>query len=254
VRDRRNVAILVLQVPLLAVGMALLFSKHVFGPPGRAGASSTSQLLFVLVTATIWLGTLDGAREIIKERAILARERAVGLDLRAYLASKIVLLFGLVCLQTLLLVLVVLAFRPMAEPVGSKLLLLVELVTTGFAAVTMGLVISSVVRSEDQATAVIPIAMIVQLLFGGAIVTVKNMGAFVAGLSTLVFERTAYAGAGSAIHMNDRIRADAGFRAHNPYGYSFFDLSGGAALAILGAFVAAMLVATTAILHRTEVG
>src|SRR5262249_25759067 len=151
-----------------------------------------------LVTATIWLGTLDSAREVIKERAILARERAVGLDLRAYLASKVTLLFGLVALQTLLLVLVVIALRPMSVPLGSKVLLLIELIATGFVAVAMGLVISSVVRSEDQATAVIPIVMIIQLLFGGAIVTVKNMGTVMATLSALVFERTAFAGVGTS--------------------------------------------------------
>jgi hypothetical protein len=253
-RDRRNVAILLLQVPLLAVVTALLFGEHVFDAPGRSGAQSASLLLFVLVTATIWLGTLDSAREVIKERAILARERAVGLDLRAYLASKVALLFGLVAFQTVLLVLVVLALSPMAEPVGSKVLLLVELVATGFVAVTMGLLISSLVRSEDQATAVIPIVMIVQLLFGGAIVTVKNMGSVLGAVSTLVFERTSFAGVGTAARMNERIRGDLSFRHSNPYGYGFFDLAGWSTLAILGVFLVAMLFATAAVLRRQEAG
>jgi ABC-type multidrug transport system ATPase subunit len=57
VRDRRNVAILLVQVPLLAVVTALLFGAHVFDAPGRSGAQSASLILFVLVTATIWLGS-----------------------------------------------------------------------------------------------------------------------------------------------------------------------------------------------------
>ena len=157
VRDQRNMLILLLHVPLLAVVMALLFKPHVFSAPGSNGASSTALLLFVLVTTTIWLGTLDSAREVIKERAILARERAVGLDVRAYLASKAALLFALIATQTLILLVVVLALRPMQEPAEAKLLLMIELVTTGFVAVAMGLVISSAVNSEDQAIAVIPI-------------------------------------------------------------------------------------------------
>jgi ABC transport system ATP-binding/permease protein len=255
VRDQRNVLILLLQVPLLAIVMALLFKPHVFSAPGSTSdSSSTALLLFVLVTTTIWLGTLDSAREVIKERAILARERAVGLDVRAYLASKAALLFALIALQTLILLLVVLALRPMQEPAATKLLLMIELVTTGFVAVAMGLVISSAVKSEDQAIAVIPIAMIVQLLFGGAIVTVKDMGAAMSGFSTVVFARSAFAGVGTAAHMNDRIHADARFNAPNPYGYSYFDLPGWATLLILGAFLFSMLLVSATILQRHEVG
>ena len=44
----------------------------------------------------IWLGSIDAAREIVKERSVFERESAVGMRLSAYLVSKAVVLFALV--------------------------------------------------------------------------------------------------------------------------------------------------------------
>ena len=37
-----------------------------------------------MITTAIWLGSIDGSREIVKERAVLERERAVGVRLGTY--------------------------------------------------------------------------------------------------------------------------------------------------------------------------
>lgn len=59
-RDRRNLWILGLQVPILALLLALLFNRAVFvhgaGIPMTAGLSA--QLLFLLVTVALWFGSL----------------------------------------------------------------------------------------------------------------------------------------------------------------------------------------------------
>jgi len=250
-RDQRNLLILLLQAPLLGFVMALLFKSSVFDP-AAVSPNSASQLLFVLVTTVIWLGTIDSAREVIKERAVFSRERAVGVDPLSYLASKAVLLSVLAFTQTVLLVFVVLSLRSLHESSGTAFLLLIELLLTAFAAVAMGLLISTAVRTEDQATAVIPIAMIVQLLFGGAIVTVKNMGSAMGAFAGLVFERWSFAGAGNIIDMNGRIDLDQTKAARNNFGTSFFSLPGVAALAILLVFLVAMLAGTLALLRRQD--
>jgi ABC transport system ATP-binding/permease protein len=251
-RDRRNVMILLLQVPILACGVALLFKPDVFAAPGRGSPAGAAQLVFLLVTATIWLGSLDGAREIIKERAVVARERAVGVSLAAYLTSKVCVLFGLVSVQALVLLAVAAALRPIDEPATTSFALLVALVLTGWTAVTMGLFISAIVRTEDQATGLIPIAMIVQLLFAGALVTVKNMGAVIAAISTLAFSRWAFAGVGTIIHMNDRIGGDPDFSRRNPYSHSFFSLSTGATYLILLLVATAFVGGASAALARAR--
>src|SRR4051794_15300350 len=116
VRDRRNVAILLGQVPLLALGMAGLFKADVFST-GQGHAGSSAQLLFLMVITAVWLGSIDAAREIVKERSVLERELAAGLRLRAYVAAKAAVLFGLATIQTLVLAAIVLALRPLhAEP------------------------------------------------------------------------------------------------------------------------------------------
>ena len=49
------------------------------------------------------------------------------------------------------------------------------LVLTSWVAVGLGLVVSALARSEDQATSFIPLVLIPQLLFAGSIVSVAQM-------------------------------------------------------------------------------
>jgi ABC-type multidrug transport system ATPase subunit len=249
-RDRRNLLILLAQAPLLAIAIALLFKRGVFGLPGPGIASAASQLVFLLVVTTVWLGAVDGSREIIKERSMFARERAIGVRIPAYLASKLAVLLALVVAQTVMLLAVVLALRPLQGSTPSHVGLLMTLLLTGFDAVAMGLLISSLVHSEDQATAALPVAMIVQLLLGGAIVTVKNMGNVMGLVSAFVFARWSYAGAGRSVDMNARIAADPSFGAHSPYSHSFFSVSVLATSAILLVFFCALLATSAAALRR----
>lgn len=89
----------------------------------------------------------------------------------------------------------------------------------------MGLLILAAMRTEEQAMALIPVAMIAQLLFGGALVTVQAMQSPMPAFSTVIFSRWAFAGAGTSVDMNGRIEADKTFREISQYGDSFFDVS-----------------------------
>jgi hypothetical protein len=241
-----------MQVPLIALAMALLFDLNVFGAPGVGNPREAALLLFLMVTAVTWLGTLDGAREIVKERVIFERETATGVDVRSYLASKVLLLFALAAIQAATLLVVVLMLRPLAEPAGTTAMLLAVLIVTSWIAVSMGLAISAAVRSDDQAIALIPIAMVVQLLFAGSIATVESMSDPIAAFSTVVFERWAFAGVGATVDMNGRLEGDLLFGERNPYGESFFSIQPFSAFAVLGVFLAAFLVLTLFLLRRQE--
>ena len=76
-RDRRNLALLIGQVPLLALANVGLFKSGIFDRPGGSPRDAV-QLLFLLVITVIWLGAIDASREIVKERSVLEREAAVG--------------------------------------------------------------------------------------------------------------------------------------------------------------------------------
>ena len=177
-------------------------------------------MLFLALITVIWLGSIDAAREIVKEQAVFEREAAIGTRLSAYLrleadrafrpghASRRSSTPGLLF-----------AFRPLDEPAGdagsrsSRILL-----ATGFAAVCMGLLISAVVSTEDQAMSVIPLAVIPQLLFAGTIVPLAQMPEPAQSISYAIFSQWALASIGDAVDMNERIAADPAFSQANPYG------------------------------------
>ncbi len=61
-RDRRNLMILLGQAPLIALGIALLFQKGVLDV--GADPTNAALMLFLVVTTMIWLGSIDGSREV----------------------------------------------------------------------------------------------------------------------------------------------------------------------------------------------
>jgi len=246
VRDRRNLAILLGQVPLIALGIALLFKADVLR--GEIDTNNAALLLFLVVTSMIWLGAIDAAREIIKERPLMERERAIGVRLSAYLGSKSIVLFGLVAIQAVLLGAVTFGLRPLYESPPTYLALFVVLAVTGFVAVAMGLLISSLVSSEDQAASFIPLALIPQLLFGGAIVAVAEMSGAMQQLSKLVFSRWSFADIGAAIDMGGRIR-DSTAEIPSRYPPEFFELPLWRGIGILVIFLFGFLAITYATLQ-----
>lgn len=242
-RDRRHVRSALLQVPVLGLLTALLFDTGVFnrvgdGPPATAKSAS---LLFLMVTIAIWLGAVNAAREIVKERHVLARELAIGVQVRAYLASKLLVLFGLLTAQVLAFTVIVVALRPLHEGGGAGLALGIVLIAASWVAVLCGLVVSATAASEDQATAMIPLLLVPQLLFGGAIVPLAQMSGFVQGLAALVPARWAFAAAGHTIDLNGRIAADRKFAATSSYGPDFFGLPLPLYLAICALFAVTLL-------------
>jgi ABC-type multidrug transport system permease subunit len=119
---------------------------------------------------------------------------------------------------------------------------------TAFAAVTMGLALSASVRSQEQATSLIPLALIPSLLFGGAIVPYATMTAPLKVISDLVFIRWAFAGGGQVLDINERITLRAG-RA-SIFGMDFFVLSFPGTVLILLGFTAVFVAATMVLLRR----
>jgi ABC transport system ATP-binding/permease protein len=240
-RDHRNLRILALQVPLLALATALLFKRSVFehGGSGARHAGESAQLLFLMTTVALWFGAIGGAREIVKERTVLHRELAVGVRLSAYLTSKAVLLFALTGLQTLALTVIVLVLRPLHEPSTVTFSVAVVLVLTAWCGAAMGLLISAMVHSEDQASSFIPLILVPQLLFGGAIVSTHDMGGLMAAISKLIVAQWAFKGLGTVIDMNTRIAQDPVFSQADKYGSHFFNLPAAGTAAVMMLFLAA---------------
>ena len=253
-RDRRNLAILFGQVPLIALATAFLFEPGLFerslGPGSGGDARYAIQLLFVLATTAIWFGAITSAREIVKERHVIMREAAIGVRWGAYLISKGVVLGAVVALQTILLTYCVLAIRPLDEPASAYLIVTALLILTSFVSVVLGLLVSATVSSEEQATSFIPLALIPQLLFAGALVPIDKMAEPIASISNVVIARWSLGGLGNSVEMNERIADDPALSRANDYGSDFFAIEPGKTAAILLIFLAVFSIATLITLVR----
>ncbi len=251
-RDRRTVGALLGQAPLIGFLIAMLYPHDVLAVPDGSPTRS-AQFMFLLVTAALWLGLIDSCREIVRERAIILRELAVGVRLDAQIAAKATILFSIATLQCLLMLAVVAALRPFHASLGEYGTVLGLLILTSWAMVGVGLLISTVARSVDQATSVIPLLLIPQLLFGGALVALERMATVIKILADLTVSRWAFAAVGSAIQMNSRLAEEPKADNLSGYGTQFFGIEPGVAALVLAGFsAAALLVAALLLMRRSR--
>ena len=169
--DRRNAVLLALQPALLGLVMLLALPSGELSPPDPGVvrvASRGGLVLLVVMLGMTWIGAMNAIREIVREQSIFLRERAVGLYVSAYVASKVAVLGLLTVAQACVLVPIAVA-RQGGSPDGSVLPWpMLELVLVGalagLAAMAMGLVISALVRTADRAMTVLPVVLILQML------------------------------------------------------------------------------------------
>jgi ABC transport system ATP-binding/permease protein len=227
IRDRRNAAILAIQVLVLGLGAAFLFHSDVFSYNGEGQvehAAQSGQLIFLMVTVALWFGCISSVRQVVAERTVLTRELATGVRTEAYLLSKALVIGAVVAAQTILFVWIVFALRPLGEPPPNAELHVIEIcVLVGWVGMGFGLTLSAFARSENQATSFLPLILLPQLLFAGAIVTTKDLGGPIRWLSHLVAAQWGFAGVGNAIGMNARIEADPDFSRTSRYSSNFFN-------------------------------
>jgi ABC-type multidrug transport system permease subunit len=198
----------------------------------------------------IWLGSIDGAREIIKEKSVFVREAAVGVRPGSYLLSKAVVLFTLAAFQAVLLAAIILALQPLHGSLSTYATVLGLLILTAWAAVGMGLLMSAAVKTQDQATSFIPLLLVPQLFFGGSIVPVATMSAALAALSNAVVAKWSYAGLGSSVDMNRRIAHSPAYAKVSRFGDDYFAIAGSRVALALVLFIAVFFIAVRLLLRR----
>ncbi|MGW1894357.1 FHA domain-containing protein [Streptomyces sp. NPDC002004] len=181
---RRYAAVLSADRTFIAVMVALPF---VMGAMARALAGSrlTQQTalnaLLILCVGAVLTGAANGVRELMKERVIYRRERAVGLSRSAYLMSKVVVLGTVTVLQAVVLTLVALLGVDLGAPGGHGVLLppLVELTLAvallAFTALMLGLLVSALVRKEEVTMPLLVFLAIVQVVFCGALLKLNGV-------------------------------------------------------------------------------
>lgn len=146
--------------------------------------SRTENLLFLLAVSAFWFGCNNSAKEVVKERIIYQRERNYNLLAGSYLASKVFVLAGIGLLQVLLLFGLVQFFcQPPCDLVPQGLLI----VLLSLAGTALGLVISAAAGSEEVAIALIPVAVIPQIILSGAIAPLSGAASWLAMLGVTTY-------------------------------------------------------------------
>ncbi|MGW0337042.1 FHA domain-containing protein [Streptomyces sp. NPDC003011] len=175
---RRYTAALSADRTFLAIMIALPF---VMGAMGRALAGSrltqetAMNALLILCVGGVLTGAANAVRELVKERVIYQRERAVGLSRSAYLLSKVVVLGTITVLQAVVLTLVALLGVDLNAPGGEGVVMpplaeiTVAVALLAFTAMMLGLLVSALVRKEEVTMPLLVLLAIVQVVFCGAL-------------------------------------------------------------------------------------
>ena len=171
---------------------------------------STKSAAFILVCAAIWGGLFNSIQVIVKERKNIKRDYVSGaLRIGCYTASRALVQMVLCLIQSAVLCLSfwgVEYFYDNTLPETGILFdwVMIEYYITVFlvmyAADTMGLCISCIVKNEQLASQLSPYILIVQLLFSGVLFAMEGAASAVSGL---MLSRWGMEALGSISNLND---------------------------------------------------
>jgi hypothetical protein len=160
-RDKFNLLILFGQAPIIAFMTYLV-----------VGSKSPRDFpFFMLALVSIWFGTSVASREIIRERAVYARERMVNLRLLPYVSSKLFVLALIVSFQCVLLFgsLKFMHYAGLMNLPGWAIPQLIIVLLTAMVGLALGLLVSAMVKTSEMATSLVPLILIPQILFSGLV-------------------------------------------------------------------------------------
>ncbi|MEV7617945.1 FHA domain-containing protein [Streptomyces sp. NPDC089799] len=197
--DRTFLAIMI-GLPFVMGAMVRALAGSEFTP------DTASNALLILCVGGVLTGAANAVRELVKERVIYQRERAVGLSRSAYLTSKVVVLGAITVGQAVLLTVVGLAGVDLNAPGGKGVLMppLIEITLAvallSFSAMMMGLVISALVRKEEVTMPLLVLLTIIQVVFCGAVLDLEGKPVL-EQIAWLVPARWAFAAMAGTVHL-----------------------------------------------------
>ena len=175
--DKGYLATLAIAPLALAIILRAASSSQglVGGPHGNANAIT---VLDILAIGACFIGTLNAVREIVKEKSIYTRERAAGLSAGAYLWSKLLVLGALSAIQATLMTVVGLIGRPMpahGSVFGNSWIeLVLAMAVLAIASMTIGLMISAVVRTSETTLVLLFISVMLQIVLTGGVIPIAG--------------------------------------------------------------------------------
>ncbi|MFZ8836798.1 MAG: ATP-binding cassette domain-containing protein [Flavobacteriales bacterium] len=167
-KNRPYVIMNLLQAPVLALVLAL-FTRFQSGDQGFVyrWSENLPQFLFISVIVALFLGLSFSAEEIFRDRPTLRRERFLQLNWNAYLASKTGVMLGISAIQSGLYAAI---STWILEIPNAFFFIFLTLFSLSSFANILGLNLSSAMKSAKTIYIIIPLLIIPQIIFGGAII------------------------------------------------------------------------------------
>ncbi|XZO03097.1 MAG: FHA domain-containing protein [Microcoleus sp.] len=207
-RDGVNLSLALLTAPIgiSLLRLAVRDKDPLIGAPEATLAPLALRVLFVFTCAAIWVGLATSIQEIVKESAIYLRERLVNLGLFAYVGSKVLILSGLAVLQTILMVAIILIAFKHPEPSLISWTVGVSITTflTLLSCVSLGLVVSAIVKNGSQANSALPLLLLPQIIFSGVLFKMEGAAS---KFSWLMLSRWSVGAYGSLVNVNAMVPA-----------------------------------------------
>lgn len=162
---------LILQPVLLLIIISFVYEDGTFYEPWRH-VTSAHTTPFLLAFSAALMGLLNSYREICKEREVLGREVFGGVDLVAYLASKITALGIVGLLQSMVITFGSLAFIDynMSDPARTLFFILLALFLTNYCVTALGLTVSALLKKSESAILPIIVIIVLQVVFAGVLI------------------------------------------------------------------------------------
>ena len=163
--DRRTLLMAAAQSVLIGGLMGYAFGY--FGT-GQERVNAENALLLLLGLSAIWLGCNSASKDIVGELGIFRRGNGLNLSTAAFIGAKYLVSCAFTVLQLALVYVLVIA---LADGIPGDRLQQFMLLTIGaMAGTAMGLVISAFANTRDQATTIVPLALVPQLILAGVLV------------------------------------------------------------------------------------
>jgi hypothetical protein len=192
---------------------------------GIAGPTSetpdeSAQILTLLSIAAVFMGTALTIRDLIGERAIFRREQAVGLSTWAYLSAKVTVFCAFAIAQAAIATGIVLVGKgaPTQPAVllgsskfAASLELFVTVAATCVASAILGMLLSSIARSNEQIMPLLVVSLMLQLVLAGGLVPVTGR-IFLDQLSWMMPSRWGYAASASTVNLRALVPGTLGTR------------------------------------------
>ncbi len=172
-RSRTNLFITFAEAPLLAIIIAFILRLEVNGK-GYSFYQNINLGIFIFISVIvfIFLGLSNSIEEIISERKNLLREKLLNLRMSHYLISKFVVLGLFAVVQVILYYLtssLILGIKGMFFPYFFYLTL------SAISGYSVGLLISTFLSDSKAIINILPLILIPQIIFGGAIIEYEKM-------------------------------------------------------------------------------